>query len=183
MEYDITLIQQTLFFSDLSSFEIKQIFEGCASLADVAQGDKIIEEGSVDDDLYFLPKGKVQVELEIGHLHNRQLTTIKGPVVFGEMAFLDKSPRSTTVTALENLEIYIINGRSLDELLMEMPNTGYKLCRNIARSLSKIVRRSTDMISKEIERNQLLHNKTAQLGAHKYKETLSSIVYYINHTA
>ncbi len=183
MEYDITLIQQTIFFSGLSSFEIKQIFEGCASVTNVAQGDKIIEKGTVDDNIYFLPKGKVQVELETSNLYNHQLTEIKGPAVFGEMSFLDKSQRSATVKALGNFEIYIINGRYLDELLMEMPNTGYKISRNIACSLSKIVRRSTEMISREIERNQLLHDKAAQLAVHKYKATLSNIVHYINQSA
>lgn len=183
MDYDIALIQQTLVFDGLTPFEIKQIFEECATKIEVTKGSKIIQEGSEDDDLYFLPSGKAQVELELGHLFNRQLTEIKGPVVLGEMSYLDKSPRSSTVTAAEDCEIYVINGQSLDVLLTEMPNTGYKISKNIALSLSKIVRRSTDMISKEVQRNQLLHKKTTQLADNKYKESLSNIAHYINRSA
>jgi len=65
MEYDIALIQQTDIFNGLSAFEIKQVFEECASLKEFTAMEKIIEEASVNDDLYFLPKGKVQVDLEL----------------------------------------------------------------------------------------------------------------------
>ncbi|MCF8076991.1 MAG: hypothetical protein K9K63_15635 [Desulfotignum sp.] len=45
MEYDIAMIQQTLVFKDLSAFEIKQIFDGCAFMQEFSPKEKIIEEG------------------------------------------------------------------------------------------------------------------------------------------
>ncbi len=183
MEYDITLVQQTLIFNGLSAFEIKQIFEGCASLKDFEPGDKIIEEGSVNDDLYFLPNGKVQVELELGHVRHRQLNTIEGPIILGEISFLDKSPRSASINTVEAISIYVINGRSLDELLGEMPNTGHKIKHNIALSVAKTVRRMNDLLSSEMKKNQMLKNKATELGAQRYNQTINNLAYHIHLSA
>ncbi len=183
MEYDIALIQQTIIFNGLSSFEIKQIFEGCVLLKTFAPGEKIIKEGSVNDDLYFLPKGKVQVELELNHVKHRQLTTIQGPIVLGEISFLDKSPRSATIKPVEELSIYVINGQSLDELLGEMPHTGHKIKHNIALSIAKTVRRMNELLSGEMQKNQLLHSKAAELGAHRYNETITNFAYHVHLSA
>ncbi|MCP4024644.1 MAG: cyclic nucleotide-binding domain-containing protein [Desulfobacteraceae bacterium] len=180
MEYDIALIQQTNIFKDLSAFKIKQIFEGCASLKDFEPGEKIIEEGGVDDDLYFVPKGKVQVELELGHDQCRQVNTIQGPVVLGEISFLDKSPRSATIIPAESLCVYVIDGSSLDELLEEMPHTGHKIKHNIALSVAKTVRHLNDLISREMQKSRLLHKKAAELGSHRYNEAITNLAYHIH---
>jgi len=180
MEYDISLIQQTTIFNGLSAFEIKQVFEECASLKEFSAMEKIIEEGSDNDDLYFLPKGEIQVDLELNNAPNRKLNTIKGPIVLGEISFLDKSPRSATIKAVENLSVYIINGRSLDELIKEMPHTGHKIKHNIALSVSQTIRHMNQLLSREMQSNQFLQKKTAELGANRYSETVADLAYRIN---
>ncbi len=65
-------------------------------MKEFAPGEIIIKEGSVNDDLYFIPKGKVEVALEVSSVRERQLTTIEGPIVLEEISFLDKSPRIIT---------------------------------------------------------------------------------------
>ena len=180
MEYNIELIQQTIFFKGLSAFEIKQVFEECASLKNFSAMEKIIEEGSINDDIFFLPKGKVQVDLELSNAANRRLNTIEGPIVLGEISFLDKSPRSATIKAVENVSVYIINGKSLDDLINEMPHTGHKIKHNIALSVSKTIRRMNELLSREMKSNQFLQKKTAELGANRYRETVADLAYHIN---
>jgi CRP-like cAMP-binding protein len=180
MKYDISLIQQTLIFKGLSAFEIKQVFEGCATVKEFALNEKIIEQGSVNDDLYFLPKGKIQVDIELSYNQDQQLNTIEGPLVLGEISFLDKSPRSATIKAADNISVYIINGQLLDELLIEMPNTGHKIKHNIALSVAKTVRRMSTLLSGEMQKNQMLQKKTAELGANKYKETINNLNYHLH---
>ena len=183
MEYNIALIQQTIIFKGLSSFEIKQIFDGCASLNNFEPGEKIIEEGSVNDDLYFLPKGKVQVELELGQVSQQQLNTIEGPIVLGEISYLDKSPRSATIKPAEKVSIYVINGRSLDELLGEMPHTGHKIKHNIAFSVAKTLRRMNDLLSREMQKSRIFQRKAAELGTHRYTENITNLAYHIHLSA
>jgi CRP/FNR family transcriptional regulator, cyclic AMP receptor protein len=180
MEYDIALIQQTIIFNGLSAFEVKQVFEECARLKEFAPREKIIEEGSVNDDLYFLPKGKVQVDLELNNAPSRKLNIFEGPIVLGEISFLDKSPRSATIKAVEKLSVYIINGQSLDELIKEMPHTGHKIKHNIALSVSKTIRHMNELLTREMQSNQFLQKKTAEIGAHKYSETVADLAYRIN---
>jgi len=137
-------------------------------------------EGSSNDDLFFIPKGKIQVDIEVSHTQDRQLNTIDGPLVLGEISFLDKSPRSATIKAAENISVYIINGKLLDDLLIEMPNTGHKIKHNIALSVAKTVRRMSSLLSGEMQKNQILQKKTAELGANKYKETINSLNYHLH---
>jgi CRP/FNR family transcriptional regulator, cyclic AMP receptor protein len=183
MEYDIALIQQTLFFKDLSAFEIKQIFDGCAFVQEFSPKEKIIEEGRVNDDLFFLPKGTVQVELELSPAQEQQLRTLTGPIVLGEISFLDKSPRSATIRPAENVSIYVISGRALDELLGEMPHTGHKIKHNIALSIAGTLRRMNELLSSEMNRNQQLSRKATAMGTRKYHQTIANLAYHIHLSA
>lgn len=182
MEYDTQLIQQTIIFKGLSDFEIKQVFEECAALKEFSANEKIIQEGSDNDDLYFLPSGKVLVDIEVGYAQGRSLNLIEGPLVLGEISFLDKSPRSATIKAAESLSIYIINGQLLDKLLIEMPNTGHKLKHNMALSVAQTVRRMSTLLTSEMKKNQTLQKKTAELGSNRYKETINNLNYQLHHT-
>jgi CRP-like cAMP-binding protein len=183
MEYDIAMIQQTLVFKGLSTFEIKQIFDGCAFVQEFSPKEKIIEEGRVNDDLFFLPKGTVQVELELSPVQEQQLRTLTGPIVLGEISFLDKSPRSATIRPVENVSIYVISGRALDDLLGEMPHTGHKIKHNIALSIAGTLRRMNELLSIEMNRNQQLSRKATAMGTRKYHQTITNLAYHIHLSA
>ncbi len=96
---------------------------------------------------------------------------------------LGQSPRSATIRPVENVSIYVISGRSLDELLGEMPHTGHKIKHNIALSVAKTVRSMNDLLSRELHKNQLLHRKASELGTHKYNQTITNLAYHIHLSA
>ncbi len=175
MKYNIPLIQETLIFKNLSTFEVKQIFEECTTLQEYSINDKILEEGSLNDDLFFIAKGKIKVCIEAGVVTNQQLEIIEGPLIIGELSFLDKNPRGITIKASENISIYVINGRFLDKLIVEMPDMGHKIKHNIALSIAEIVRRTNKMLSEEVKKSYILQKRTSSLVAKNYRETINKL--------
>jgi len=64
----------------------------------------LMTEGDASDNLYFLVRGKVVVEIGVGGPKSQLLAEL-GPGEFvGEMGVLRQKPRSATVTALSDLE-------------------------------------------------------------------------------
>ena len=63
-----------------------------------AKDEVIFEEGDQSDDIYFLLRGFLSVEVAEG----KQVARISPMELFGEMAFISKKPRSATIRALED---------------------------------------------------------------------------------
>ncbi len=84
---------------------------------------------------------------------------------------------------MEKSSIYVINGRSLDELFKEMPHTGHKVKHNIALSVAKTLRHVNDFLTGEIQKNQRLSSKAVELGARRYNQTINNLSYHIHLSA
>ena len=72
----------------------------------------IICKGDVDDSLYIIASGEVRVhdgDTTLAHLGERE--------VFGELAVLDPEPRSASVTARTEVELFRLNRDDLFEIL------------------------------------------------------------------
>jgi len=175
VKYNIPLIQETLIFKNLSAFEIKQVFEECTELQEYSINDKILEKGSLNDDLFFISKGKIEVCIEAGVITNQQMEIIEGPLIIGELSFLDKKSRGITIKASENISIYVINGQLLDKLIAEMPDMGHKIKHNIALSIAGIVRRTNEMLTEEVKKSYILRKRTSSLVANSYRETINKL--------
>jgi CRP-like cAMP-binding protein len=62
--------------------------------------------------------------------------TFSAGTVFGEMALLDREPRSATVTADEALVCYMLDQHSFERLAAAHPSIGMALLANLGRALS-----------------------------------------------
>lgn len=82
-----------------------------------AHGDTIIAEGQTGDLMYAVIEGEVDLTLA-----NGQLVETVGPGgLFGEMAVVDKSPRTATATAKTNCKIVPINQKRFLFLVQQTP--------------------------------------------------------------
>jgi glutaminase len=110
-------------------------------------GDLIFRTGDQATELYFLMAGRVSVlvELPSGGMH--RLTTCVPGMLFGDMAIVERRPRSATIRADEPVECYTLSLERFDRLTRTYPDLKVALLENFARSLSRRVRRLTDEIS------------------------------------
>ena len=65
---------------------------------------------------------------------------------FGEMAILDDQPRSATIVARERSRLLVLEGASLKELILQMPDIAFE----ILRELSARVRAAEQLAQREL---------------------------------
>jgi len=109
-------------------------------------GEAIITIGDPADSLFFLASGQVSVTIDLAGGGTRRLTTCTPGMIFGEMAILERRPRSAVVRADTPVECWELAIADFEHLTNTHPDLKVKLLENFARSLSVRVRRLTDEV-------------------------------------
>ncbi|HYC57516.1 MAG TPA: glutaminase A [Candidatus Binatia bacterium] len=110
------------------------------------QSEMIFEMGDDANALYFLTRGQVSVTIDVLPGTSKRLTTCTPGMLFGEMAILERRPRSAAVRADTNAECYLLSMENFDRLTEAHPDLKAKLMENFARALSLRVRRLTEEV-------------------------------------
>ena len=84
------------------------------------KGDVIFEEGDDGNEAYIVKKGYVTISKKDGDNEVELATRGPGEIV-GEMALIDDSPRSATLSARTDLELEIITRADLKEMMENLP--------------------------------------------------------------
>ena len=92
-----------------------------------AEGETIIKTGGVADELFVLVSGKVEVCLAHESKRAQRLDVLSAGMCFGEMAFLDGSPRSADVVAVERTECRVLNRDLFEQLDRRRPGLKIKV--------------------------------------------------------
>ncbi len=96
----------------------------------VAAGEVICTEGEPGHDFYVIAGGEAAVE------HDGEVAAkLQRGDHFGELALLDRGPRSATVRALSDCRLYVLNEASFAAVLNEVPALAQKLLAALARRL------------------------------------------------
>ena len=107
-------------------------------------GDVIIRQGDVDDCMYVIQEGKVEIVLE-HEGQERQLNVLDVGDFFGEMALFDKDVRSATVRALGETKVLTVDKKSLMRRFLEDPSLAFRL----VETMSKRIRELQDKVSEQ----------------------------------
>jgi CRP/FNR family transcriptional regulator, cyclic AMP receptor protein len=102
-------------------------------------GSTIMREGEPNDRIHFILEGEVEVEK--GGL---ALARLAEGDTFGEMEFLDVMPAAATVRALVPSTVATISNHALHELSKTSMSTFAMLVMNLARDLSRRLRRMNE---------------------------------------
>jgi SulP family sulfate permease len=98
-------------------------------------GRVIFRQGDPGTALYLVTKGRASVH--IGHADGEiRLVTFVPGTVFGELAILDRGPRSATITADEDMVAFALTGEGFDALRKAEPAVAIKLLAALGRELS-----------------------------------------------
>ena len=84
-------------------------------------GAAIVKEGQLGSHIYIIEKGAVEVWKRDMDGNKKVLGFLKVGQVFGEMAIIDKTRRTATVTAIEQTVIISIEGERLLDALKQCP--------------------------------------------------------------
>ena len=100
---------------------------------DVPAGKVLIRQGELGDDLMIIASGAVSVERD-GTKVNRL-----GPgEFFGEIAVIDRGPRTATVTSETPCRLLVVNHRDFHALMDEFPDVAAQVLATLAHRLRSL---------------------------------------------
>ena len=136
---DPKTLRDMTFFGDLTEDELKAL-SPIVGKKNFKVGDVIFRENEEGPFLYVIKKGEVKVCKTTPEGESLTLTLMKDGDIFGEMSFLDGRPRSATIVAISDLEIFVMERKDFEGLVDKEPWVVYKLMRNIVYTIHAIVR-------------------------------------------
>lgn len=112
----------------------------------------VFREGDFGKEMYFVFSGKVHVLKNYQHSNQFLLAEIKSNDFFGEMCLLETLPRSASVVTIEPTRLIRIASLTLLKLYEKSPQQYSLLILNIARDLSRRIRKlNGQILEKEIK--------------------------------
>jgi len=110
--------------------------------ATLPPGAVLIQSGDEGKDLYFLLRGKVSAWVPDGQGEEMRVSTFSSGMAFGEMALIDRSPRSAKVVSDSEVEVARLDASDFDALEDSCPRLYAVILRNLARLLSGRLRKA-----------------------------------------
>lgn len=135
------LIARVPLFDGLSSAD-RQALARAATTRQYRRGDRIVEQGEKGEAFFIVVRGRVQVSVLTPDAREIVLTDLSEGEHFGEMALLDDSPRSASVTAAERSELAVLTREAFFDLL----RGNFVLTRTLLASFSRRLRHANDTI-------------------------------------
>ncbi|MBF0297051.1 MAG: cyclic nucleotide-binding domain-containing protein [Magnetococcales bacterium] len=119
-----TLLKEIQFFWDFTDDECDRLVSTESFFSTYQDGESLITEGASDESLFVLIKGEANV-IHSSH-PDRVITTLKPGAVVGEVSFLTKRQRATSIVANGEVTAFRIDPYSMTQSRMD-PATQTKI--------------------------------------------------------
>ena len=116
-------------FSGCSGSELRKIRSSLDSLH-VPAGKILVEEGHIGQEFFIIVDGKAAVTR-----NGKKVATLEPTSHFGELALLDRRPRSASVVSETDMDVLVMSQRQFNGLLESVPTIARKLLSALATRL------------------------------------------------
>lgn len=113
----VRFLSGTLLFSQLSEAEVRAVAEAMEFFT-VKRGAVVVRERDKGDLMFVIHGGRVEVQKEDEAGALRPVARLGRGDVFGEIALLQQVPRTSSVVALEDTELFALRKTDFDRLLL-----------------------------------------------------------------
>lgn len=113
-------------FSSLTKKELGLVAKA-ADIVNVKAGTEIVKEGSSGHEFFLILSGEAVVKRT-----GRKVATLGPGSYFGELALLDRGPRSASIVAESDLEVAILGHREFSAVVDQVPAVAHKLLVSMA---------------------------------------------------
>lgn len=166
LEQIITFLLEAPMFGDLDPAQLSEIVH-IMQVRRIRHGQAIFKEGDPGDAWYVIFEGEADVTKNDDFGPPKVIAQIGPRACFGEMAILDHSPRSASVTARGASTVFRFPRDAFESLLAEDNLAAYKLVYQMAKVLTVRARNTTQQLS------DALADRTAP---QRLRETTTAVV-------
>lgn len=134
----LSILQSVELFEGLNAEELNALAALCHERT-FADGEVITRQGEPGEELFIVYEGFVEVvrSADAPERAPRTVVNLGAGQIFGEMALVDRGPRSATViSASEPSKLLVIHRDDFDHACESNHHLGYTVMRNIAADLS-----------------------------------------------
>jgi len=121
-----------------------QYLGGLAAEERYTAGSLILREGEPGERVFFICEGRVRVVKDHGALEPVVLAEMGAGDYFGEMSLVESVARSASVVAVEPARVFTLKSVNFYKLYLKQPDQYGIVVLNIARDLSRRLRRLDD---------------------------------------
>ncbi|HZM01820.1 MAG TPA: cyclic nucleotide-binding domain-containing protein [Candidatus Saccharimonadales bacterium] len=139
----INLLRPLSIFTGLGDGELRKIARLFVQKL-YRPNDHVFAKGDSGDEAYIVLRGKISIQLEKDSPAVAQLGDGK---IFGELAFLDGSPRGAFAVASQPSILLVMKRSAFGELVRREPNLGMTVMRNLAQDLALKLRGVNETLS------------------------------------
>ena len=112
---------------------VRSVFRAADEMRDLAAGDVVFSEGDEGHEMFGVVSGSVTL------YKGQTAVSMIGPEgTFGELALIDRSPRSLSAVATEPTQVAVINERTFLYLVHETPTFALQVMRALAERLRQL---------------------------------------------
>ena len=134
LEQVIDFLLETTLFGDLDAGELGDIVQ-IMQIQRFRSQQAIFAEGEAGNAWYVIYDGEARVEKRDPFAPAREVAVLGPHACFGEMAILDDSPRSASITATTDTTAFLFPAAMFQMLLEEHSVAAYKLVHAMAKAL------------------------------------------------
>jgi CRP/FNR family transcriptional regulator, cyclic AMP receptor protein len=151
---DLNFFHKIFLLQDMDAAEVKEVL-AIATPRTFTAGALIIQEGEAGTSMFMMERGDVEITKRLGIVldeeipRERIIIRLKADegVCFGEMALLENEPRSATVTAATECQVWEIGREDFMRLIQQNRDLGCKILLRLAQLLSRHLRKTNqDMV-------------------------------------
>jgi CRP/FNR family cyclic AMP-dependent transcriptional regulator len=113
-------------------------------------GAAIFRENDDGSEMFIIIQGQVEIRKSTGPSSSKILTTLQKGDMFGEMAIIEKQPRSATAIAVQPTRVLVLNEKLYDNMIGTNPD----FARKMNKVLSERIRRADAIIQNIMSTNR-----------------------------
>ncbi len=147
------ILKEIRLFRGLSQKEIDLVAD-VATEWECAKGQFIFKEGDQSEVIYVIRKGEVAAQISEGFLVNHTVATLGSGEAFGELAFIDRQPRTATIRCTKPSILISITRDDFRRLGKANANIQRVMYKNIALFLAERLRSSNEKLKELVGRNK-----------------------------
>ena len=125
------------FFSEMTEDEVSD-FLGMCKQETYEEGQNIFSEGESADHFYLIVSGEIIISIK-----GAEVARLEAGEVFGEMALLEKIPRTATASAATNSVLFFIPVKALST---KLPALAHKVLLGVVQQMSARLREANEHI-------------------------------------